>query len=403
MLKKMRWRFILSAMAAIFVVLFVLLAAMNLWYYKINTENLDETLDVLLDYSRWEMPPQGEWNLPSSKHSSEAQFRTRFFSVVCTTDGVVLQISKDYISSVSVAQAAEYAAEVLSGDDTSGYRDNYRFAMEESGNRIAVVFLNAETELQSMRTLLIVSCTVALISFLAIFVLVVLFSKRAILPFAKNIEQQKQFITDAGHEIKTPLTAIATSADILAMEGENEWVENIQSQTKRLARLVSDLVTLSRLDEANPFPEKTEFSLTDAIWEISESFAAVARAKGKQFSQEIADELTLRGNRAAVCQMVSILLDNAVKYSDEGGVIRLTAAKRHNGTIIEVYNTCHLPEGTDINRLFDRFYRPDQSRSTDSGGTGIGLSVARATAEAHGGKISVHSNNGEDILFRIVL
>lgn len=403
MLKKMRWRFILSAMAAIFVVLFVLLAAMNLWYYKINTENLDETLDVLLDYSRWEMPPLGEWNLPSSKHSSEAQFRTRFFSVVCTTDGVVLQISKDYISSVSVAQAAEYAAEVLSGDDTSGYRDNYRFAMEESGNRIAVVFLNAETELQSMRTLLIVSCTVALISFLAIFVLVVLFSKRAILPFAKNIEQQKQFITDAGHEIKTPLTAIATSADILAMEGENEWVENIQSQTKRLARLVSDLVTLSRLDEANPFPEKTEFSLTDAIWEISESFAAVARAKGKQFSQEIADGLTLRGNRAAVCQMVSILLDNAVKYSDEGGVIRLTAAKRYNGTVIEVYNTCHLPEGTDINRLFDRFYRPDQSRSTDSGGTGIGLSVARATAEAHGGKISVYSNNGEDILFRIVL
>ena len=403
MLKKMRWRFILSAMAAIFVVLFLLLTAMNLWYYKINTENLDETLDVLLDYTRWEMPPLGEWNLPSSKHSSEAQFRTRFFSVVCTTDGVVLQISKDYISSVSVAQAAEYASEVLSGEETSGYRDNYRFAMEESGDRIAVVFLNAETEIQSMRTLLIVSCTVALISYLAIFILVVLFSKRAILPFARNIEQQKQFITDAGHEIKTPLTAIATSADILAMEGENEWVENIQSQTKRLARLVSDLVTLSRLDEANPFPEKTEFSLTDAIWEISESFAAVARAKGKQFSQEIADGLTLRGNRAAICQMVSILLDNAVKYSDEDGVIRLTAVKHYSGTVIEVYNTCHLQEDTDINRFFDRFYRPDQSRSTDSGGTGIGLSVARATAEAHGGKISVHSNNGEDILFRIVL
>lgn len=130
------------------------------------------------------------------------------------------------------------------------------------------------------------------------------------------MEQQKRFITDASHELKTPITSIATSADIAAMEHEgDEWIANIQKQTMRLARLVNDLVALSRLDEETPFPEKCGFSLSDAVWEAAEPFAVLAKAEGKRYKQRIEEGLVMYGNRDSIQQMVSILLDNAIKYS----------------------------------------------------------------------------------------
>lgn len=214
-------------------------------------------------------------------------------------------------------------------------------------------------------------------------------------PYLRNLSVQKQFITNAGHELKTPLTAISTSADVLAMEYPgDEWAENIQAQSARLARLIADLVTLSRLDEENPFPEKTEFSLSDAAWEIAEPFSSLAAAKGKRYSQEIEDGVLLTGERQAVQQMVSILLDNAVKYSDEGGEISLRVSKAGKRAQIQVFNTCSGAESLDISRLFDRFYRADESHSSAVGGTGIGLSIARATAEAHGGSVRAEIADG---------
>lgn len=146
------------------------------------------------------------------------------------------------------------------------------------------------------------------------------------------MEAQKQFITNAGHELKTPLTAISTSADVLAMEHDgDEWVHNIQVQSGRLSKLITSLVALSRLDEENPFPVRTEFSLSDALWEISEPFGSLAQAKGKAYTQDIADGLTVTGDRTAIQQMFSILLDNALKYSPDGGSISLTTQRSGKG------------------------------------------------------------------------
>ena len=152
-----------------------------------------------------------------------------------------------------------------------------------------------------------------------------------------------------------------------------------------------------------PFPEKAVFSFSEAAWETSEPFSAIAKAKGKQYTEHIEDHLEYTGARSSIQQMISILLDNAVRYSGEGGEIWLEIYRRHSNIYIEVLNTCSLPEGTDINRLFDRFYRPDESRSVNSGGAGIGLSVAQAIAEAHGGKITVKCTGREKILFRVIL
>jgi hypothetical protein len=219
-----------------------------------------------------------------------------------------------------------------------------------------------------------------------------------------NIERQKQFITDAGHELKTPITSISTSADIAAMEHENdEWITNIQEQSVRLTKRVNDLVMLSRLDEETPFPSPTCFSLSEAGWETAESFQAMAKAEGKDYQIEIDENINVLGDRESVQKLMSILLDNAFKYSDPGGKVHLTVQKKHGKAVIEVENTCLQQIPGDPERLFDRFYRPDGSRSTKTGGTGLGLSIAKAIVESHRGEISASTAQPGMIRFQAVL
>lgn len=403
MLKKLRRRFIAAAMAAIGAVTLVLLCAVNLWNYKITTDSLDATLDIMSltgSYSSGK-----DYSLPEifGGHSSEEMYMTRFFAVYYDQNGKAAGVFRDYIATVSVEQALSYSSDALSSGRERGYYGDYRYRILGASGGSIVVFLNAVPEQQSMKTLLKVSVIVSLLALLAAFALITAFSKKATAPYMKNMQLQKQFITDAGHELKTPLTSISTSADVLKLEtGENEWVDNIQKQAARMSKLVANLVTLSKLDEGAQMPDMCDFSLSDAAWEVSEPFDLRAVAQGKKYSRSIEDNITVHGDMAAVQQMISILLDNAFKYSDEGGEIRLSVRKQHKGSVIEVYNTCAEGSLGDISRFFDRFYRADKARSAD-GGTGIGLSIARAVAEAHGGSISAESADGRSIVFRAVI
>lgn len=412
MLKKMRWRFIGAAMAAIIAVVLVLLCMINLWSYTLTTDQQDRTLSMLLESEFPEMPPidrgadqeAGTPPAPFDGHSPELQYMLRFFSVEVDTQGNVQSVDMEHIASISSEDATAYATAVLQSGSMSGYYGEYRYLKKDSSSGSTIIFLNSEREIQAMQRLLLVSGGVTLVSLSIVFLLVILFSKRAIAPYIRNIEAQKQFVTDASHELKTPLTAIATSADILAMETENnEWVANIQQQCSRLAKLVANLITLSRLNEVKPFPEKTTFSLSDAVWEISEPIHAIAEAHGKVYTQNIENNLFLCGDKNGIQQMVSILLDNAVKYSDANGRIQLSVQKKQRKIVITVSNTCTQQDKMDLNRLFDRFYRPDRSRAVNSGGMGIGLSIAKATAEAHGGKISAKYSEQNTICFTVIL
>ena len=407
MLKRMRWRFIGSAMAAITAVVVVLLFVLNIGNYRNITRQQDEALDRLLEIESMDAPfsdgrgapPFDDW----MHFSPEVQYSLRFFSVHCAHDGEITTINQDYVASVSETDAESYAHAALAGGKTRGYEGGYRYLVETREDETVVLFLNSERELQTIRSLLFITLAVAGGSLLLVFALVVLFSGRAIAPYLRNLAAQKQFITNASHELKTPLTAISTSADVLAMEdGENEWVQNIQSQTGRLSRLIASLVTLCRLDEENPFPERTEFSLSDAVWEIAEPFSSLAAAKGRKYTQYIEDGIMLTGDRTAIGQLVSILLDNAVKYSPDGGIIRLHVCRSGKRAEIEVYNILPSAEKLDCKRLFERFYRPDASRNTATGGSGVGLSIAKATAEAHGGTIRARQN-GKEITFTVRL
>ena len=393
MLKKMRWRFIGAAMAAFTAVVLTLLCFVNLWNYHSVTNQQDEALTRLMEMEDQQlsfspshgMPPFGDW----AHFSPEVQYSLRFFSVHYDTSGTILRVNQDYIASISESDAEAYADAVLESGKAHGYESGYRYLVDTTEDETVVLFLNSEREIQTMRSLLWITLAIAAACLVVVFGLVVLFSRRAITPYLKNMEAQKQFITNASHELKTPLTAISTSADVLAMEHEgDEWVHNIQVQSGRLSKLITSLVALSRLDEENPFPVRAEFSLSDALWEISEPFVSLAQAKGKSYTQDIADGLTVTGDRAAIQQMVSILLDNALKYSPDDGSISLTARRSGKRAEITVSNTVDMARPIDTTRLFDRFYRADESHSQAVSGTGIGLSIVKATVEAHGGTIS---------------
>ena len=407
MLKKMRRRFIGAAMAAFSAVIVILLCAVNLWNWHSVVGQLDQTIDMLQSPAPGgalrpfspDKPPAD----PLDQFSPEVQYMIRFFAVECDADGQVQAVDQDFIASVTQQTAEEYTAAVLEKGKTRGFYQGYRYAVDRQADGITLLFLNAEREVHSLVTLLLTTGLIAAACLLAVLVLVTAFSRRAIAPYLRNLETQKQFITNAGHELKTPLTAIITSADVLSMEqADNEWVQGIRQQAGRMGKLITQLVALSRLDEENPFPDKAVFSLSDAVWETAEPFASMAAARGLTYTQQIADAVQIYGDRTAVQQMVSILLDNAVRYADEHGQIALSLCRRGRKAELIVSNTCRQAEEIDIARLFDRFYRADESHSGRVAGTGIGLSIARATAEAHSGAISAR-RDGENMVFRVEL
>ncbi len=429
MLKKMQRRFIMAAMAAFATVMLVLVVGINMVNYYRTTSIQDGMAASLLEYEQRAYEHRGRRNFSADRKSKEnerrssahqepdfppisempgggpeARFTTRFFAVFCDVSGNIEVISRDYIYSIDEETAKAYTKTVLQKDKEKGYYGDYRYHVRIDEAGTIVLFLNVSSALQFMKSLLFISLVIGFLSLLVVLLLVVFFSRYAVRPYVKNMERQKRFITDAGHELKTPITSIATSADIAAMEYEgDEWIANIQKQTMRLTRLVGELVALSRMDEEVPFPEKNTFSLSDAAWETAEPFAVRAKAEGKSYCQNIGENLTFYGDRNSIQQLISILLDNAVKYADAAGEIRLDIYRRRRKICIEVSNTCDLPDTAELDRLFDRFYRVDESRAAGTGGTGIGLAMAQAIAETHGGKIKAERTVGKAICFRVLL
>lgn len=408
MQRKLRRKFIFVSMGSLMTVLILLVAGINLFHYTVQVRSQENLLDLIIDNGgSFPVPPPKEHAPPfraSRPISPEARFTTRYFIVRSNEGGIIHAVDMNFIASVSESEAKGYVRDILESGKTSGFYGDYRFRVYPDGNEMVFVFLNSGNEIQTMKMLAVTSLFIALVISAAVLILLCLTSRAAIRPFIKNMERQKQFITDAGHELKTPLTSITTSADVLALtQGDDEWVMNIQKQALRLTKLVGELVALSRLDEENPMKEPAVFSLSDAIWEAAEPFLTLSKAAGKRFEQAIEEALIYRGDPSDIQQMLSVLLDNAVKYSDDGGFIRLSARKEKRSIIIEVFNTCEKMDTRNLDRLFERFHREEQSRSRNTGGTGIGLSIAKAIAEAHKGSISVQSRDGMSLCIRVTL
>lgn len=329
--------------------------------------------------------------------SPETPYESRYFTVVIDGNGNVETADVSKIAAVDRETAIDYAKTVITNPKENGFFGDYRYIIRSETDTYHISFLDCGRKLNSFKSFLYTSSGVALGGLVAIFIAVFILSGKIIKPIAESYEKQKQFITDAGHEIKTPLTIISANADILEMEfGEdNESLQDIRQQTKRLRSLTDNLVMLSRMEESRQNMVKVGFQISDVVSETAQQFGHLANNQGKEFVCNIQPMLSFYGNDKSIVQLTSLILDNAFKYSPTGGTIALSLAKQNRNLYLSCFNTTE----TEINpeqlmHVFDRFYRTDSSRNSETGGHGIGLSVAKAIVSAHGGKITACTKDG---------
>ena len=415
MIRSLQRKFVASAMLSVALVILVVVSAINLLNYRRIVNSADHVVGILLEHDgsfphQESNPRQGRgreefMGAAARDISPEAPFDTRFFTASFSPEGELQSSDTGRVSAVSEEEALDFAREALEASRTKGFISNYRYGrkIKEDGT-VFVVCLDCWRGLSNVFSFLVSSAMVAGFARLAVYLLVLVLSRRVIMPVQESYEKQKQFITDAGHELKTPLTIIEADVDCVEMDtGKNEFLDDVRVQTRRLADLTADLIMLSRMEEAENRLEMIEFPFSDVVSETAQSFQNLAQAQGKTFESRVEPMLELCGNEKTIRELVSILLDNAVKYCTEGGHISLTVSKRGKNIRMEVYNTCESIDRESLNHLFERFYRTDKSRNSKTGGYGIGLSIARAVVIAHKGKITASTADEKSLLITVIL
>lgn len=332
----------------------------------------------------------------------ETRSSTRFFSIWIDGDGNIIRENVASISSVTREQAREYAQEAMERRDERGWISDYRYKIVSVEQGSLIVFVNGSMNKEVMRQFVLIALPVLIGSGFVILLFIILFSKWAVRPVAESYEKQKQFITDANHELKTPLTLILSNLDIVENEfGKNEWLDDIRSEGERMGVLVNQLVALSRMDEDNSNLVISSFDLTAVISDTVSEFNTLAEERGKTLLFNGTSPVLYSGDEGLIRRLISILLDNAIKYCDPGGVICVTlSAKRY--PVLTVENTYAKVNSIELERLFDRFYRSDKARS-HTGSFGIGLSIAKAIAKNHQGDITSYKKGTNIIGFKVVL
>ena len=334
--------------------------------------------------------------------NAETRYITRYFVVEADSSNDIEKIDTAHIAAIDSDTAKSYGQDVLDSGKKSGYLNNYRYLVKNNNENKLIVFVDCSMQLDTKYRFLAISCFIAIGAFAVFSIVLIIISKRAVRPYIISMEKQSRFITDAGHEIKTPLAIISANNEVIEMiHGKSEWSDSIKNQVKRLSDLVKQLITLAKMDEEIK-PVFLAFNLSDAVYDVSASFVTLAQTRNKTAELDIEDDLTYVGDEGAIRQLVSVLLDNAVKYTDEGGKIKVSLKKLSKGYMLRVFNQCGNLPNDNLNMLFDRFYRSDPSRSRETGGYGIGLSIAKSIVELHKGKISAVNVKG-GIAFEVSL
>mgnify|MGYP002543187379 FL=1 len=412
MIKRLQRKFIISAMAAVTIVLSIIMIIINSVNYVNIIKSANNLLNILEDNNgvfpmeekdNPHAEDKDEKKPPKMDISKEAPFQTRYFTVEITPEGNVYRIDTGKIAAISTETAKEYALELYNQNKTEGRRDCYIYRANSSSNgNTMYIFLNVENDLKNFYTFLWSSIAVSIIGIVFVLILIVVFSKRIVSPMAQSYEKQKNFITDASHEIKTPLAVIEANTEVVEIEnGESQWTRSIKEQISRLSELTEKLVFLAKMDEERNIFVMTEFSLSKLAQEITEGFNGMAKAQNKKYTVSIDSDIDVKADEKAIKQLLSILIENAFKYSDREGNIAVTVKKNGKYKEIEVRNTADNLKKGDLSILFERFYRLDSSRNSNTGGSGIGLSIAKAIAEAHKGKIKAYSLDGKEIVLEV--
>ena len=333
----------------------------------------------------------------------EVQLEIGYFTVVANGDEIV-KINAVRIADIKTEDMLDYYSKAAKKGNNR-YIDGYKFRRISLDNGYLIyIFINCDSEFYSFYVFTLSSIAIGFFGLALTFVLVVLLADKVTRPIKDSYEKQRSFVTDASHELKTPIAIIQANTDIIEMEsGQSEWTEGIKHQTERLKKLTERLVYLSKMQEGSSVLRIEDFCISDTVLEVIEPYFAMAISNNSKIDLNIRDNVRIKADQEAIKQLVSLFMDNAMKYSNAGGKISVSIGIEAKHVKLVVSNTVDGIEIGKHDRLFDRFYRADNSRNSKTGGSGIGLSVAREIVEAHGGSVSAVSVDGKSIDFCVLL
>ena len=412
MIYKLGRKFILISIGVVFSVIVLVFC----FILVLNISSMNKNMDILADRISEgggkfpglleerpfpdNMPPKNEQTFDFI--TPETPFSTRHFTIFFDENGNVTQTFTESIYAIDDETAIAYAEKVMTDKDKRGWISNYRYKVFSTENGYGVVFVDGSMSRSALMQSMIIAGIVLFGCAGLVLVLIFFLSKKAVKPIAESYEKQKQFITNANHELKTPLTLILANVDIAELElGKNEWLEDIRLEGHRMTELVNQLVALSRMDEEKDSINITEISFGKLVANTVLEFETLAKNRGKILTANIDEKIKYAGDEMLLHRLIGILLDNAIKYCDLGGDI-IVSLRRGRRLILTIENTYSAIGEIELHRLFDRFYRADKSRKF-TGGYGIGLSMAKAIVEKHKGEISVYKKDNTHIGFKVIL
>ena len=425
-MKKIRRNFIVIAMLSMFLVLSVIIAALNYINYQKMEKALDDVTRILEigNGSFYESPDPSEEDHDPSIHSyqeednpkahnkvpdppksisEETPYQTRYFTVRYDASGTIYATSVGHISAVNATQARSYAAEVYDSAPGTGFIDIYRYRTVKSGDRVLCIFIDAEKELSTYRGSLITSIAISAAGLFSVFLLLCIFSKLILRPVEESYRKQKQFLTDAGHELKTPLTSIKGFSETLRIVDDentkNKFLDIIDKETDRLTLLIEDILILSNIENMNKLSNE-KFNPNEVVDDVINMVKKEAAKKNISIEAEKKFNGLLVGDKNKFYQVVLNLVTNGIKYSNENGNVKIFTNKSKGKFVLMVKDDGIGIPKEDLPRIFERFYTVDKSRTSKS--TGLGLAIVKHIVKLFNGEIFVESEVGKGSKFTVV-
>ncbi|MBE5899269.1 MAG: HAMP domain-containing histidine kinase [Lachnospiraceae bacterium] len=443
MVKTLRRKFIAITMISVTAVFLIIMGIINIVNYSNVYSNAQARMDILAEnngeFPKTDQPqqisdsmmkPEGMDLSQNNKNSNpqnnlmgqkrdkrdnfnsfsyngnineETPFESRYFNITLSENGDYVSSNLDNVAAISSDSAIDYARELYSKGSISGMYNDYMYRQIDVDGGKMYIFLDCKRDLSSFRSFLLISIIVTIAGEILVFILSAILSKIFLKPVFESYDKQKRFITDASHELKTPVAIIKANVEIVEMEnGESEWTKSIVKQADRLTNLTEKMVMLSRMDEGNTNEELKDVNASKLFLEICESYEPIAVKMKKTYNVDIEPGLVIRGNETNLSQMLSLLVDNAFKYSNDGGNVDVAFKKTNKGKVLTVSNSVEEIEEGRHDELFERFVRRDESRNSKTGGFGIGLSVVQAIAESYKAKVSARSYDTHSIEFKVI-
>ena len=410
-MSKLQKKMIAVAFLSVILVFSILVAGLNYSLIISNAKRAD-AMTRAISFNDGKMPKAYEFDEEEFKNQTEyeielnpeSEFRTRYFIVKMNDDNKASDFEDEHISSVDEETVLKMADQAIETGNETGYYGVYRFRIVgDIKEPDYVIFLDCREYYEAQGRTLHIAMEISLIFALMVTAIFACLSSRILRPFEQNQKAQKQFITDASHELKTPLAIISANAEVLKYKsGDNEWTQNIISQTGRMGKLINQLLILSRMEEVGEEAKREETDISQALNESIGKFEEVFKSRGVTVERAVDEGIVIYGVKNQIENLCDILIENASKYVTEGGKVGITLVRSGRRTVFSVFNTASLDDDFDGERIFDRFYRTDKSRTSSTGGHGIGLSIARRIVEQHKGSITAKAeNNG--VIFTVIL